>query len=107
MYETDSRISAVFFVTYVVIFKIALLNMFIAIIVAHYNQFRRESDDDDNISFFQVIANILKNNLCNKDNAPTKPPEKRSVSKCKCCDIKGLGEFLFGNPQLQGKKEEA
>ena len=37
MYNHDSAVSAVFFVTYLLIFKIGLLNMFIAIIIAHYN----------------------------------------------------------------------
>lgn len=37
MYNQDSSVSAVFFVTYLVVFKIGMLNMFIAIIVAHYN----------------------------------------------------------------------
>ena len=42
MYNQDSAVSAVFFVTYLLVFKIGLLNMFVAIIVAHYNQFRRD-----------------------------------------------------------------
>ncbi len=39
--------------------------MFIAIIVAHYNQFKRESEDKDekSVSFFKVIFNILKHNM--------------------------------------------
>ena len=37
--------------------------MFIAIIVAHYNQFRRDTEDDGDVSFFSVISAILKNNL--------------------------------------------
>jgi hypothetical protein len=40
--------------------------MFIAIIAAHYNQFRRESSKEDNISFFTVISKILANNMFNK-----------------------------------------
>jgi hypothetical protein len=43
MYEADQVISSLFFVSYLLIFKLALLNMFIAIIVAHYNQQRREN----------------------------------------------------------------
>jgi hypothetical protein len=63
MYSADATISSLYFVSYLVIFKIALLNMFVAIIVAHFNQFRRESSNEDNISFFTVVVNILKNNL--------------------------------------------
>jgi hypothetical protein len=37
MYNQDKAVSAVFFVSYLVIFKLGMLNMFVAIIVAHYN----------------------------------------------------------------------
>ena len=52
------------------IFKIALINMFIAIIVAHYNQFNRESKEDastKNANFFTVIWNIIKQNMFKPD----------------------------------------
>lgn len=48
-------------------FKIALLNMFIAIIVAHYNEFKREQEGDEDISFYKVIFSILKHNLFKND----------------------------------------
>ena len=37
MYNHDPAVSAVFFVSYLLIFKLGMLNMFVAIIVAHYN----------------------------------------------------------------------
>ncbi len=59
MYNADTSVSAVFFVTYLLVFKIGMLNMFIAIIVAHYNQFRRDYQSDDNVSFFTVVQKII------------------------------------------------
>ncbi|CDW74117.1 polycystic kidney disease 2-like 1 [Stylonychia lemnae] len=81
LYQTDS-----------VIFKIALFNMFIAIIVAHYNEFRRLSIEEENVSFFQVIALILKNNLFKGNN------ENGKCKKyCKCINQEKLQLWLFGS----------
>jgi hypothetical protein len=90
MYQTDPTISSFYFVSYIIIFKIALLNMFVAIIVAHFNQFRRESGNEDNVSFLEVVLKILQNNLFKSSGGFT------------ICgrnfDIKKLAEYLFGNP---------
>jgi len=43
-----------------------MLNMFIAIIVAHYNQFRRDYQSDDNVSFITVVHKIIKANMFKK-----------------------------------------
>jgi hypothetical protein len=56
-------VSAVFFVTYLLVFKIGMLNMFIAIIVAHYNEFRRDYQSDKNVSFIEVVHKIIKANM--------------------------------------------
>jgi hypothetical protein len=39
MYYVDPDVSAIYFVSYIILITIALLNMFIAIIVAHYNEY--------------------------------------------------------------------
>lgn len=69
--------------------------MFIAIIAAHYNQFRRESSKEDNISFFTVITKILANNMFNK-----KDQNKTDQQCMKRCNLKGFTDFLFGAQQL-------
>lgn len=61
--------------------------MFIAIIVAHYNQFRRESrDENEKISFFEVIMKILAANMCKKKNQGKKNSKDSETSseKEKC-----------------------
>ena len=52
LYKADPMLSGFYFISYMVIFKIALFNMFIAIIVAHYNEFRRLSTEEGDVSFF-------------------------------------------------------
>lgn len=42
MYETDPDVSAIFFGSFMIIVTVAFLNMIIAIIVAHYNEFMKE-----------------------------------------------------------------
>jgi hypothetical protein len=73
--------------------------MFIAIIAAHYNQFRRESSKEDNISFFTVITKILANNMFNKKDHPNKT-DQQCMKLCSCCNLKGFTDFLFGAQQL-------
>jgi hypothetical protein len=68
--------------------------MFIAIIAAHYNQFRRESSKEDNISFFTVIKKILASNMFNKKDQ--NKTDKQCMKLCSCCDLKGFTDFLFG-----------
>lgn len=42
MYEVAPSVSGLYFVSFLVLMRIAFLNMFIAIIVAHYNEFISE-----------------------------------------------------------------
>jgi len=42
MYEVDPDVSALFFGSFMLIVNVAFLNMMIAIIVAHYNEFMKE-----------------------------------------------------------------
>eukprot|EP00347_Sterkiella_histriomuscorum_P005839 403355073 len=103
MYQTDSIISGVYFISYLIIFKIALLNMFIAIIVAHYNEFRRLSEEEEEVSFFQVIFAILKNNLFQDLQ---KREKILCFKKCRCCNLDKIQKYLFGGEDKQQKKKD-
>src|SRR5690242_4599924 len=63
MYNADSMLAGLYFVSFEVMFTLGLLNMFIAIIAAHYNEFTRESKGEESSSFFTMIYTILKGNL--------------------------------------------
>ena len=53
MYKVDPAVSALFFVSFMVLLTVALLNMFIAIVAAHYNEFIMiyQEDNQDSLSF--------------------------------------------------------
>jgi len=62
MYEAEPVISSFFFVSFMIIVTIAFLNMIIAIIVAHYNEYMKEiaSDEESSLNFYQIVRGILK-----------------------------------------------
>lgn len=42
IYDSDTSISVLYHVTFLIVFRIGLLNMFISIIVAHYIEFMKQ-----------------------------------------------------------------
>ena len=107
MYLADPTTSAFYLVSYIVyeliftlfqlIFTIALANMFIAIIVAHFNEFRRIQLEDDDISFVSVVWAILKNNVF------TDPDQSKLwwvISKFTCCcNSNRIKNWLFNSKE--------
>lgn len=61
--QADSILGVVFFATFMVLFNLLLLNMFIAIIGAHFNQLKSQKEDSDTqneLGFFAKIVEVFR-----------------------------------------------
>ena len=65
--------------------------MFIAIIVAHYNEFRRDYQSDKNVSFIEVVHKIIKANMFKEVlTVESKQLADQQNSNSKCCSIQAF-----------------
>ena len=70
--------------------------MFIAIIVAHYNEFMRFSTDDKDLTLYKIVFDILKRHF---------ESDERKKAKCKLCPNRVI-DYIFNDDNKEILKTE-